>query len=133
MFARIVLLSTAAMFVVFGIWLVADPLQLDRWVGITARSAEGRTELRAWYGGLEVGMAAWLVLCALLPTWTRPGLAFVAAGNFAIGTARIIGFAADGSGTPKLLMFLAVEYGLAAAAAFSLWQKQPPAPQERQP
>lgn len=102
------LVLAAGMFGVFGAMLVSDPEWLDRWLEIKA-GTEGRTELRAFYGGMEIGLAVFLLACASKPAWRGVGALALAllCGGTAAG--RIYGFFADHSFTWKLASFLAIE------------------------
>lgn len=126
MFARVVLLLAVVMFAGFGCWLVLDPDRLDVWLGIRAERLEGRTELRAFYGGLEIGLAAFLLLSAFRPAWQAPALALVLAIHVAIAAARCYGFWVDGSVSGKLLSFLGVELGFAVTSLLALLRQPAP-------
>ena len=93
-------------FAFFGVWLLLRPNAL-RGVGVVAENADGRAELRAMYGGLELGIAAFLGLCLLRPDFTEPGLwlQLVALGGLALG--RLIGISAEKGGVGKTLWFFA--------------------------
>ena len=93
-------------FAFFGVWLLVRPNAL-RGVGVVAESADGRAELRAMYGGLELGIAAFLGLCLLRPDFTEPGLwlQLVALGGLALG--RLIGISLEKGGVGKTLWFFA--------------------------
>lgn len=94
-------------FTFFGLWLILKPGAL-RGVGVVAENADGRAELRAMYGGFELGIAAFLGLCLLRPDFTEPGLwmQLLALGGLGIG--RLIGIAAERGGVSKLLWFFAI-------------------------
>jgi hypothetical protein len=107
--ARFTLWLGAATFGALGALLALAPQLLETWVGIRADSPAARTELRSFYGGLEIGLAAFLVACALRDDWVIPGccgLAMICAG---IALVRVVGFAIDGSVEGKLLGFLWTE------------------------
>lgn len=103
------LVVAAIMFGGFGAMLVLDPTWLDRWLEIRAGGVEGKTELRAFYGGMEIGLAVFLLLCAARAAWR--GIGCVALGLLCGGTAagRIYGFVVDQSFTGKLAAFVAIE------------------------
>lgn len=93
-------------FAFFGLWLILKPSAL-RGVGVVAENADGRAELRAMYGGFEIGLAAFLALCLLRPDFTEPGLwmQLLALGGLGIG--RLVGIAVEKGGVSKLLWFFA--------------------------
>jgi hypothetical protein len=96
----------ALSFAFFGVWLLVRPSAL-RAVGVVAENADGRAELRAMYGGAELGIAAFLGLCLLRPDFTEPGLwlQLLALGGLALG--RLIGISVEKGGVSKTLWFFA--------------------------
>lgn len=110
-------------FAVFGVWLLARPAALQG-VGVAAENADGRAELRAMYGGLELGIAGFLGLCLLRPDFTEPGLwlQLLALGGLVLG--RLIGISVEKGGVSRLIWFfasieiIAVLVTLAAVAQF---------------
>lgn len=122
-FARVVLLLGALMFGALGVYLLKEPGKLDEWIGLRATSAEALTELRALYGGLEIGLGLFLLLCFFRSQWISAGLAcllFICAG---IAIARVIGFILDGSLNNMMLGFLATEVVFVILAAIA-WSGQ---------
>ena len=115
--ARIVLLLAASMFGVFGVWLLLAPEKMGDWSGIQATLPTAKTELRAFYGGLEIGLAMFF-----LAAWLRPKMAvsaclclgIVMAG---VSLSRMLGFLLDGSACAEQFVFLAIE-ALFAALGF---------------
>ena len=101
-------------FAFFGVWLIAMPRALAG-VGIPADNANARAEIRAMYGGFELGIAAFLGFCLLRPEWTEPGLWFqlLALGGLALG--RLIGISVERGGVRRLLWFFALIEVVAAA------------------
>jgi hypothetical protein len=93
-------------FAFFGVWLLLRPNALRR-VGVVAESPDGRAELRAMYGGVELGIAAFLGLCLLRPDFTEPGLwlQLLALGGLAVG--RLTGIALETGGVSKTIWFFA--------------------------
>lgn len=116
--ARAVLGLTALVFFVLAVALPAWP-QLAARVDLAPATPTARVELAAMYSGLELGVAAFLALCAFRGgTWAGAGLLL---GGFALG----------GLGAVRLAVSLAVGpvaplmYGFALAeilgAALCLW------------
>ena len=93
-------------FAFFGAWLLLRPNAL-RAVGVVAETPDGRAELRAMYGGAELGIAAFLSLCLLRPDFTEPGLwlQLLALGGLAVG--RLIGISLEKGGVSKTIWFFA--------------------------
>jgi hypothetical protein len=71
--ARLSLGLTAAAFGGFGAWLLVKPDALGK-VGVEVPTPAARAEIRAFYGGLELGMAAFFAAAAARPTWFEPAL-----------------------------------------------------------
>jgi hypothetical protein len=119
-FPVIVLVLAALGFLGFGLWLVVDPVGGLAGVDITGATTAGVIELRAFYGGLEVGLGLFLLACAARPDWRVPGLWLVLAGNLAIGLTRLAGIASTGVFTAFFGYALAWEIGFPLLAAFAL-------------
>src|SRR6476469_499616 len=79
---------TAAAFAGFGTALLVKPEILKR-IGIRASSADARTELRAMYGGMELGFGVFFAMALRNPEWRRPALTAIALAIGALGVTRI--------------------------------------------
>lgn len=91
----VTLLITAGTYAGFALWLGTTPEALLAAFGIEATTPGMRTEIRAFYGGLELGLAA-----AMLVLWRRGDLAaaLLVGGLPLLGSAagRLLGQIADG-------------------------------------
>lgn len=88
--ARAALLSGGALaFAAIGVWATLDPVGALAQVGVVPVDARGWVELRAMYGGLELGAAVFLALCAARPAWHAPGLVASACLIGGLGVARV--------------------------------------------
>jgi hypothetical protein len=106
----------------FGAWLLFDPGGLAR-VDIVAAAPQGLVELRAFYGGCELGLGLFLLACAARPDWREAGLWLALLANGVTGLARVAGIAAAGwLVTPFLGWALVWEFGFAIASALALRQ-----------
>jgi len=114
------LILAGAGFLGFGGWLVVDPAGGLAIVGVAAVNGAGLIELRAFYGGLELGLGIFLLLCARRPGWRRPGLWVVLLGNGGIGLTRLTGIALSGVFTPFLGVALVWELGFMGLATWVL-------------
>ena len=65
-------------------------------VGLRLTSASAFADVRAVYGGLQLGCAAFLGLAAAKPTWTRVGLAAQLAQFGSLAAARFLSYVATG-------------------------------------
>lgn len=119
-FAIIVLLLAGLGFLAFGAWLLVDPTGGLARVGIGSLNTGGTIELRAFYGGLEVGLGLFLLACAWHPEWRVPGLWLVLLANLAIGLARVYGIASTGVFNAFFGWALAWEFGFPLLAALAL-------------
>jgi len=125
-FATFVLALAGLGFLGFGAWLVVDPIGGLAAVGVAATGPAGVIELRAFYGGLELGLGAYLLACARRPDWRRPGLWLTALANGGIGLTRLAGIAATGVFTPFFAWALAWELGFASLALLGLRARPTP-------
>lgn len=116
---RPLVLLAAVLFTGFGVWFLVAPQGLEG-IGIFADGGSARTDIRATYGGFELGMAAFLFLCAGRVDWLRVGLvaATLTVGGFALG--RGVGILIEGSAEPLMWFFLGIEAAYSAAGALCL-------------
>ena len=115
---RLSLLLAALAFGGFGVWLLIQPTALSA-VDITLATATARTEIRGFYGGLELGLAVFFTACAIRPEWHRPGLFAQAATLFCIAAGRLVGLAIDGGDT-AIVAFMLLEFLGGAIGLFAL-------------
>ena len=114
---RILILLSAGIFVFFGGWLFAIPNALEG-IGIKMTTAEAVIDVRATYGGLELGLAAFLLVAQACPAWHRAALLLSALCIGGFGAGRLGGILLAGEGTPLMWFFLAIE---AAGFALLFW------------
>ncbi|MGY6518452.1 MAG: DUF4345 family protein [Lysobacteraceae bacterium] len=119
--SRLTLLLAAAGFLFFGAWFLVDPMAPLAAIDIEVSGEGAATEMRAFYGGLELALAAFLGLAAFRPGWSTPALWLVLLSNLGLGLGRVVGIAADGVFTGFFAGALAWEFGFAALAALALW------------
>ena len=118
---RIAVLALAGLgFLGFGLWFLVDPIGPLAAIGITATGAPAATEFRAFYGGLEVGLGALMLVAATRTEWRTAGLWLVIATNGGIAAGRLIGVAIDGVWVPFFTYALVWEVGFAVLAAAAL-------------
>lgn len=123
---RAIVLALAGLgFLGFGLWFLIDPITPLAMIGITVSGAPAATEFRAFYGGLEVGLAALLLFAAAKPEWRTAGLWLVIAANGGIAVGRLIGVAVDGVWVPFFTYALVWEVGFVVLAALGLRGAKP--------
>lgn len=124
-YSRIVLVLVGLGFLGFGAWLAVSPQTALEPLGIHATDA-GWIELRAFYGGLELGLAAFLFMAAWRDDWRRAGLWVALLGNAGIGLTRLASLAAGGEFTTYFGYALVWELGFTALAGLGLALGKPP-------
>jgi len=107
-FPRWVLRLTALVFAAFGVALLVRPELIGR-LGIELARPSGSTEIRAFYGGLELGLALFFAVASARDEWLRPALFAQAAALGGIVLARLAGVVVDGGAEPIILLAAAME------------------------
>lgn len=118
--ARLLLLASAVIFIGVGAIFLFLPESFAHVLEITAPTAMARMDLRATYGGLELGFGIFLVICVVKRPWIRPGLVALAlaTGGFAFG--RLVGLIAEGTINSLMLMCLVAEVIVTAGSLLAL-------------
>jgi hypothetical protein len=117
--ARVVLWLGGLGFLGFGLAFLVQPLETLAAAGVALQGDIAATEIRAFYGGLEVALGA-LLLAADLRGRRREGLILSLASYGGIGTARLLGILLAGGASPFLWFALATEGVLAGLSAVAL-------------
>lgn len=123
MFGRIVLVVIGLGTLGFGAFAFARPEALAEIVGIVPGSPVALTELRAFYGGVEFGLAAFWLGAAFSRSLVRPALLSMFAVWALVAAARGVGILLDDTATNFMLIALVTEAlsaALALAALISL-------------
>jgi len=107
--ARFLVCASALIFILVGAGFLLIPSQYANVLEISLPTAMARTEVRATYGGLELGFGVFLTLCVVRREWIRPGLWALALATGGFATGRLIGFLAEGTINNFMLVFLALE------------------------
>ena len=114
------LLLAALGLVGFGLPLLIQPSLLGV-VGVELARPSAATEIRAFYGGLELGLAAFFIAAAMRGgAWLRPALFAQTAAFGGIVIARLVGILVDGSAEPMIWLFAALEGAGAVLGAVAL-------------
>ena len=117
--SRLSLATTAAGFLGFGIACLVRPKTMLKKVDIDATSNTGTTELRAMYGGFEIGLGAWYAYCAAKQQYVKPALIAEVAGLGGLVATR---FASILAKRPRPIMYpiLAFEAATLTTGAIAL-------------
>jgi hypothetical protein len=119
-FARLVLSLGALAYLGLGLWLSFKPEGLQA-VGVQADSAAARTELRATYGGLELGLGLFLAWCLCGdPARLKAGLLATALTVGGFGCVRALGIVLDRPPQRIFLVLLGVEVVMTAISVVAL-------------
>jgi hypothetical protein len=106
-FARIMLGLSALSFLGFGVAIFLDPVRIMEMVHINATHPLAIAEIRAFYGGAEIGLA--IIMLLALRYHVKHGLALAGCMYLCIGFARLIGIVMAGSGSNFLWFALLTE------------------------
>ena len=112
--ARLSLGLSALAFAVFGSLFFVSPMTVAR-IGIVLTLPNAVTEIRAFYGGLELGIAAFFVLALQRPSWFAPALMLQALALGATAAARLYGII--GGGTTEIMLALVAAEAAGCALA----------------
>ena len=126
-FARIYLRIFGAMSIGFGLVYLFAPGGLTDAAGFGALAPGGLTDVRATYGGLQLGMGAFLLWAATEESRVPMALVLVALSIGAVGLSRALGLALDGSMNPFHTSGLITEILLTAFTLYVLRQAGSPA------
>jgi len=120
---NIVVITLAGLgFIAFGILFLCWPDMLLPGLGIQTLQAQAQVEIRAMYGGLELGLGILLLNCFAAER-QRFGLQLTLASYGGLGLARAGSMLVIGVATPFLWFALAWEAALAALALLALRNK----------
>ena len=93
--SRAACVTAACGFAGFGVACLARPKDVLGRVEIRARSARASTELRAMYGGMEIGLGMFFAAAIFKPEWRRPALWAQTLGLGALAATRLAGILHD--------------------------------------
>ena len=112
---RLLLALIALSYVVFGFVFLFNPNEMAAILGLGLGVDGARTDFRAMYGGLEIGVGAFLLICALRREFVRVGLFASACALMAMATSRSVGLLLDGVSLVQVL--IAISEWVAGTAA----------------
>jgi len=107
-------------FLGYGIAFLIAPEATLAGAGLQLSGTGAAVELRAFYGGLELGLGLWLVFAGANDKLLRPALWLTLASNAGIGCSRLLALALGGAWNPFFGYALPWELGFAVLAAGAL-------------
>jgi hypothetical protein len=125
--ARIFFALTALIWLPYGIYCFFQPGFLADAAGVVATTTTGTIELRAMYGGLQVGIGAFALAAALRPALTAPALV---ASSFlfpGLAVTRLIAALASGEISSYTASGLGLEWASTFVAIWLLRRQTAPA------
>jgi hypothetical protein len=120
MLNRLILGLSAAGLLGFGLLMLIAPAALLASIGIVLQSPEALSEIRAFYGGLEIGLGLALLFCLIQPGMLRQGLALSALCYGSVALCRAGAMLFDGSGGSFLYSALVLEATLCLASIWAM-------------
>ncbi len=127
---RLLLWSAAIVYAAAGAAFALAPVTLAGWMDIALPTPTARIEFAATYGGLELGIAAFLAYCALRRERVRIGLVAGGCATAGFAITRAGALLAAGPGRPVLWAMLLLE-ALGAGLCFRAAQMTSRAEAER--
>ena len=110
MLPTLILAALALAFALMGIGALVSPTVVTRQFGIPTLTPDGRSEVRAVYGGFGLAIAAVLVYAIVDPD-LRTGIALtVAIALFGMAAGRLISAALDRSLSKVAALYLVIEF-----------------------
>lgn len=119
-FARAYLYFMGAIGLLFGVWYLVAPTGLTDPTGFGPLGPNALTDVRATYGGFQIGAGLFMLWAARSDARVRTALVLQALTIGAIGSCRLVGFAIDGSPNGFLISAIVSEVILTALALFAL-------------
>ncbi|MBA3916131.1 MAG: DUF4345 domain-containing protein [Acidobacteriales bacterium] len=104
---RLSLALTAAAFTGFGVACFARPRQMLAKIDVAPTSDTGITEIRAMYGGMELGLGAFFAYCATQDSLAKPALLAQITSLGGLALARLWSILEDDPGWVMYPLFVA--------------------------
>jgi hypothetical protein len=117
-FARIFLIFNGAILLCYAVVFLIKPATLGEIVGFTPHSPNAAVEVTAFYGGLEFGLAAFLIWSAARESRLKSALALFVFAFLAAGVARLAGIFLYGFEDPSQPFVAALEISFSLLAAW---------------
>ncbi|SDS97709.1 DUF4345 family protein [Pseudomonas oryzae] len=115
--ARLLLIVQAFLLAAWGLACLLRPHEMVNLSGLLPMEAAAVTDVRAWYGGLAIGLALYLLL-ALREGQLRPALLLMLLVNAAPALARLLGLGLDGGAQQTFNLYALLLEAVAAGLAW---------------
>lgn len=102
----------------FGVAFVLRPVEMAGVLHLSLSAPSARIEVRAVYGGMQVGLGVFLLVCAMRRNLLRVGLSAAACVFTGLAVARFFGLMLEGFSQPLMLIVLMLE---AMVAVLATW------------
>jgi hypothetical protein len=119
-FERVLLAVLAAFVVLAAVGSLVAPSLFAQQAGRILATPSALTEIRAFYGGLQLGIGLFLLGCLRTPSRTSQGLLLVGLAVGGAGLARIFGMLVDAAATSHHLVNLGIEVVTVVLVAIAL-------------
>lgn len=107
---------------VFGVKWLVDPTGMATPLGITLNNGDATSDARAVYGGMELGLAAFLAFCATARSRRTLGLVAAVFSLLGLGCSRLIGILlVDSAVTGGTWQLLGTDFGGATLCAVAFF------------
>ena len=122
--ARLLVAINAAIFGTWGIAFLLQPVALAAKLDIALTSPSAIADLRAMYGGMNIGFAIAFGLGVRYAAWLRPTLIIATLASTGLATGRLLTMAIDGRPSLFIIALLISEL---TGVAFGVWLLTRPA------
>ncbi len=123
--SRTFLVCYAIVWGLFGVVCFAAPAAMLRGFGIELSTPDALTEVRATYGGAQLGVAAFLAYSSRHQSFFEPALLLFALMMGGFAASRIAGVLIDGATGPFTIGSIVLEMAVAGSAVFALRSSAP--------
>ena len=118
LFARIVLLIQIAALALLGLAYFIRPEEMASFSGALLMGNAAVTEVRAYYGGLQLGLATYLAMALLRLDLLRPALIMLVSLYSVLALARLAGLWLDGGTQQAFNLYALLLEAVSAALAW---------------
>jgi hypothetical protein len=122
---RILVLLFGALYLFLGVWCLAAPAYTSRKVGFELLGGTGRSEFLVVYGGLEVALGLFFLLCGLDGRLLRAGALLALVSSACLMATRLATLFLVPGLLRSTYLFFGVEVLMAAAAALAFFAARP--------